>query len=179
MSSDQDGSHTGVKTHRQDARQLATARARRSCHETRALRDKVLASTEGATRRPTHLRFHTSLRRHQDAAWTAHVTAAYRTARRRHTGGARVDVCRWPQHPAYGTTNKPQQRVSILHTSAHTKHENTPLVEARLWRKTWRAHTSWTQSKVQLCCQKHAWPTNTRAQGASWHRTSLSEAVSN
>ena len=41
------------------------------------------------------------------------------------------------------------------------------------------SHTSWTQSKVQLCCQEHAWSTNTRAQGTSWHRTSLSVAVSN
>jgi len=67
----------------------------------------------------------------------------------------------------------------MLHTSAHTKTNNTTLVEARLWRITGRAHTSWTQSKVQLCCQKHALPTNTRAQGANWHRTSLPEAVSN
>ena len=57
--------------------------------------------------------------------------------------------------------------------SEHTSRGNTAE------RITWRVHTSWTQSKVQLCCQKHAWPTNTRAQGTSWHRTSLSEAVSN
>ena len=53
--------------------------------------------------------------------------------------------------------------------SEHTSRGNTAE------RITWRVHTSWTQSKVQLCCQKHAWPTNTRAQGTSWHRTSLSE----
>jgi len=35
------------------------------------------------------------------------------------------------------------------------------------------------RSFIQLCCRKHALPTNTRAQGTSWHRTSLSEAVSN
>jgi hypothetical protein len=100
--------HTGVETHRPDARQFATARARRSCQERRALRNKVMASKEGATRRPTHLRCHSSLRRHQDAAWTAHVTAGYRTVRRKHTGGARVEVCRWQKHPAYGTANKLQ-----------------------------------------------------------------------
>ena len=85
-------------------------------------------SKEGATRHPTHSRCPSSLRRHQDAAWTAHATAACRTARRQYMGGARVDVCRWPQHSAYRTTNKLQQRVSILHTSARTTGNYTPLV---------------------------------------------------
>jgi len=118
------GFHTGVNTHRQDARQFATVRARLLCHERRALRDKVLACKEGATRHP--LRCPSSLRRHQDAAWTTHGAQRQRSMRWWYVFGASVDVCRWPKHPAYGTANKLQRCVSMLHTSAHTKTNNTP-----------------------------------------------------
>jgi len=166
--------HTGVRTHRQDARQLMTVRARRSRHETRACGNKTLTGKDGATRHPTHLRFPTSLRRDQDAALTTRAAERQCSMLWWYASGARVDVCRWPQHPAYGT------HAFQYSTQARTQRTPTHLscggtaVEENL-----ASHTSWTQSKVQLCCQEHAWSTNTRAQCTSWHRTSLSVAVSN
>ena len=68
-------------------------------------------------------------------------------------------------------------RLNTPHKRAHTEQQHTSRGGTAVEENLACAHE--LDSKVQLCCQEHAWPTNTRAQGASWHCTSLSEAVSN